>query len=1459
MIDIIKRNNSEYTYSAKDDLGNLILSFELKKTEDMWEVYNAIDYVTDINTLAATAELLFIDIMRLLGGNELLISNDVLKSKRLIFNELFSEDFLEEKGLFKGPGSWRYMSGPPIHETLDASARGYPLPQLLAPVFAPLENTAPDRVIINRDKCTTLRRYSKTKAVMIFEQTYKFRRMLNDLISEKKIASASNKDSPTTKTRVNNALLQKENDLIREISGMQQKMQKILASAYLVPLSNIIDLDYNEEGFNRNVSSLSAEVNAAIKFSIAAKRELSIVNQIIDFRKNQWDLEEKTEKTIEVTTAKKDLIEAQNKLTERKEQFISINEKLSAAEEQIAAKEKELAEAKGKLLQREQEISSANKKIFAKTGKQATVSEQVDDLISNLSEAQRKIETTEMALTVEKNSSKNFHALSNKITSLHATNAENAKADAEVMAQEIKNTKEELTKVVNANDEQQALLKEKLEALQSLRKEAFLIRATGVYLRNMKRIDTYGGELEIKAIADVIQWDLRIWSNNAGVLTSRRVPAGTLEESQLGHALNILESRSEDGIHMVYKPMRPVFSHEGLQLDGSVIDIPDDASCLFGACHRAFQIAMHGEGAQPENNDHLYIAAHAFRLRVCEYLSRNDAPIRKKFNVLIDNMNALFPPTEVVIYDEGGEYFSAADSKKLTALKEKAELEAILNSGRVYKTVSDELSTIYKSERFIENICKVIGQHYPEISDAGIRNLSKTESISSYKSLEDMDDYAILGEDRFSLDIIENDKEILSFFVGNAKAGDSASGNERFSISAAERYVNDLKTDEGVDARTVGGPIELQAIADIYNCQIYLKAFTGSTVFGAHQYSSSFIPAKSSKDPIKYINLALINAGTPDATFIRLNTTGEQEDTEIGSGNVYLACMDATDETVQTEIIDKVSLYLQKIVKATKYDPRKKNKVNDRINHYFYDYIYMGYKGPGQGELKEFDLIPKIPCVVDAFGLRDARKTCFKLANAILHEMGDEIASEMNSAAIIEHSSGNKDLSFHNSVNNRCFGRPLSSLPSLAKSSSMALEATSFGISVANAVVGENLTSVTPEIYNTLQSFSLLGGFFGSLIYCLNNYREERKRAADVQVFQTNLILNLPIDKISEIFTYDENDVKTLWPHKTNESFDRGLLSDSWQRHTCSKLSFTIRSTGESFSITKEKHTPNANGPRESITNLVERAQASESIRKNYAVPAVLMTMLAVNVVLAGFTFANIASQVTNATGAVPDNETEPTEAPTQLSVTSPITANVTIATSFLASLIMVADSYRATRRMRENELSEALNAIMKSYANNKGQLSKELSAQLQRFGVNGLLSNELITVPQMSNIQRSLFKAKQELNEYIVALDKEIEESKSYRDITHETMLLNDLKNIDALVDTANLENLHASSDALNQVTTAVLDVVSTPPQSSGRMSLNNALRRVSVTLQFSAASVRDVQPKEKGKRSSLPRFKMW
>lgn len=1416
-------------YTAHDDSDNPILSIDIELGGDgISEICKINSYTIDKSTLTSTAELLFLCIMEK-TSSIVRISSDILKEKKSFFMPLFSEDFLNTSDpVWHERSLLRYKP-----KTTDQTQEFIEFVKLVEDSL----QTKSILIAINPDNALAIIADINSKIEQITFLHAQLIQISQDLFKKKMSrmsnfaawASTLNNGDFNTNADDGKALMEAENTLMGHIYTVEKEMSYLKENFIL--LQESFKKITNGGLISNKIDVFASSVDAAIKTASTIKSELLIANAY------HAELEKKFS-ADEAANVKKEL-------------------QLTA---DIGMVKKELHETKERLIKQEQEINLANQAIFAKTGKQTPISEQVDELISNLSKLQGKLEDSYESLATEQSMANTFRGQAKESLELYLKETKNSKEVAELLTKKLNDIRRRI-KVANQDKvkfkSEIILLDREKEAVINLRRDAFISRAIIAYLRNMEKTDTDGGEIELQAIANMLNMNIELWENRGGAYCSLFIkPASAKNDTESTKTLKLLrilkKSQAVSSSNVTYNPISKDFI-ERLNEDKDVLlQVPEGASSLFSSCVRAIQIA--NDDTIPADNSFLIIAACWLRLQTCDYLSRNDTPLSEIFGKIIDdlykapeenNLSAkkqeqltlekeglsISNPSSATLnatLDEEEEVFIPAKKslrkKALPVYEEEEEFTPVnvlprpkeqptittvatntatsAASGDAYSIIENGLPVSCRNIRLIDNICKIVSQHYPEISDAKIKDRSEVHSISSNSSLESEDDYAVLWDSNFDTRFAENDAAIKRFLNGNEGVVEEESNDENTYdhpiYRIARRYVDYVEHTKN----HIGGPIEIQALADLNNWKINLNAFAGGIAHGKPQYSKVFEPS-TSKGNATSIPLVLVNAGTSRAGF-RL----EGANPESGPSSIYEACK--VTESDGKEIKSDVIAYLRKKIIPAPYISL--SKPDDGITRYFNSYIRSGDKGYGNDGIQEFDLIPAADCqcISDAHKLRAERKVIFKNANTILDiiikDLGAEISECAMSCAPLDMLNNLSSISRENLR--------------LKELGFAFLEILAFAMAATSYALGELNTSADPLTYKGLQSLSLTSTAVSSFLYCLTSWAEEKRKTKSVRDNQDTLVANLPLDKIRIIRLYDGSGKAINEPYTA--SYTHASLIANWSSDSCGRLGFTLSDSDKEFFITKQKNAPgvyvasNTTAQRNLRSQVEPFAQTASQMMQKPVIPA-LMGLTLINLGLTIATIINVDEQVRMAEDAT---------STTLTSVSSPETAKASIAFIAMPSLIMIANAYWP-RKQAEKELSNTLSAISRTYANNRGKLPKELAEMLQRLGVDAEHTKALMAAPQMESIQRSLFKAKNELREHIDLLKAEI---KVYNppENSQERQLLAMLENIEKMVDVSNMEELHRrGSESLNALKEAARVVVdfgevekSTQKPASNRMS---------------------------------------
>jgi len=225
-------------------------------------------------------------------------------------------------------------------------------------------------------------------------------------------------------------------------------------------------------------------------------------------------------------------------------------------------------------------------------------------------------------------------------------------------------------------------------------------------------------------------------------------------------------------------------------------------------------------------------------------------------------------------------------------------------------------------------------------------------------------------------------------------------------------------------------------------------------------------------------------------------------------------------------------------------------------------------------------------------------------------------------------------------------------------------------------------------------------------------------------------------------FTDESKNKKYTTPKRelTSES-----LLGKWSTNECIQITFHLNNNKEEVCITKAEYID----PKNKIMNKT--------------VPALLSLLSLSQIILTPLSVSNVYAQV----AACETNNTAPNAPNTTLAPTnhndclsnyqSPITAQINILVSSLTYIVLIVPEYFRRTRVCEQQMSQTLKTLVQTYSGNNGKLPQAISTLLQTFSVDGVLADSLTVAPQMENIERSLFKVRQDLNEYAVALQSHI------------------------------------------------------------------------------------------------------
>lgn len=1115
------------------------------------------------------------------------------------------------------------------------------------------------------------------------------------------------------------------------------------------------------------ITTLTSERNEATAQVEAARQNVTTLSADLE-RANEES--EQLQHRLEEETARASLAA---------ERITALSDELRRQQEESERNKIDLTYQISQLQEQLEEVIAEQKRIEANLAATALSRDEAEvrasELSAELSRALLSIEQLQSSLALEQESNNALREELRRLNNSRVAEEERAKEDAEALSAEIQSVKQQLQAARSGggvSPQYIALLEEKYRTLEKLRKEAFVKRAIRAYIRNMKKTDTKGGDIELQVIADTFGAEL-------------------------------------------------------------LANLRPETDSIFSSCVTAMQKE---ESADDHSNDLLEVAAYSLRLQVCGHLSSNDTVLRELF---MNMLEAIYKPYETLVftsqqspYTEDEKELAPARPKVETSYRKKSvqvveEKPAQTEEGTVagekhdaYHCIEQGLPTNCRQARLINNICKLVSQHYTEVADERVRAQSEAQSISSIDSLEDQEDYALLWDANFDMDFSGHETALNTFMHGSqsvVEVENTGIPADNPEYRVARRYVDYLERANDF----AGGPIEIQALANMYNWNISVRAFVGGIASGKPQYEKTFKPLRYKSNP-KSVSLILFKAGTKAAMF-RLES---EPDIEQSIDNLYHVCR--VPEKDGAIVKEEIIAYLRNQI-----SPRSRlalfSRGEDGISQYFYDYISRGYKGHGD-ELFEFDLLANADEAImqDALKLRAARKTFFKNANLVLEIIGNEIETELAEWAVPRIS---LDLSRSTTAIFRGRSGILPSCPD-------ALEMFALAVTVTSAVLGENFASAGPDAYRTLQGLSFAGNAIGSIIYSLAYWTEEKRRAKALRQAQDEFIASLPLDKISQ--------VKIVYASGEEEKFgtpsNHAILKTKWSAAKCIKFGFIMTGHRGELFITKQRNAPGsyAINPNAQTDLQIAADHFVQDVSQMTHQPMLLLlaVLATANLGLTIATEIDVDHQQTMATNSTLGNTTGSS---TLEFVSTPATANASIGITGASALFMLINSTCCgSRRFCENEVSEALSFISKTYTDNNGVIPRGIALLLQRFGVDSQSASALTATPQMENIQRSLFKAKQELDKHIVHLKSEIEKL-DYPEDSPTRKLLAALLEIQRLVDVSNITELHRKeSNVLEVLAVATNKAEDQSKAVSTHTAISSTVRRLSGILRFSASASR-------------------
>jgi archaellum component FlaC len=1036
--------------------------------------------------------------------------------------------------------------------------------------------------------------------------------------------------------------------------------------------------------------------------------------------------------------------QAQTRVSELENQDIILRQELNQAQASIKTEQEAATKLQEELVQVNAQLAGIKNDLRARDEIIARIEAQLKAATQTISEHEAQIATLraqlEKALQDFKQSEVQTARLQGHIDVLDQQYCQ-YRANESLTAQNLEDLIEEITALnadlailknsATASATEIAKLESQIAALEEIRKEKFVDKSIATYVASMSRRGTYGGAPEIQAIANIHGRSIEVWSIAGGGYvrnTQPFMPETPSAAYTMPIRILLLAGGSDVSAH--YVAISPSFDPTSRDMQQSdIIDIPGDGNCLFAACFKAHAIAINSD----VDDASLVESAYRLRLEVCSELENNDAILPNFFGNLLNRARTH-------------------------------------TSGIGITNLFDEIPNQHKLKNKIKNL---FSDYYKDLLPRDYMRSDSYSSASSSRTLQDLDDFTVLGAVDDALEFEDNDRKVATFLE-----------------EVADKYLIELGQAAYI---FVGGPIELEVLAEVYDYRIEVKAYKDDKYQGnvPPVYERTFganLPVTTT-----HISLALINAGTASARFIptaiNRNPLNIQPPTDLAilsaieqgqydNKSVFKACEDALNSITATtgksfdkkNMSDAVLAHLENkvlLAKKKSFNCFSKQKRDDGITHYFQDFILSDARDES---IREYDLITATELKKTANELRVVRKTVLKIADEIIKRCTDEIQKEMSTwrypiESLSDEPSHLKRLCKLTGLKLSHIRKPVNEAVHDAPRLLVAVWIINI-LTAYGEYANETLAAMKVSDTETVASITRVANFMTNCAYVARSFFEETKRVKELREVQRVCVENLPLEKLSEItFFPDQTGIGTI--KEPAGRLNRSDLAEKWVK--AERVEFKINGSGETFSITKA----------DIALSKWLKENLTQSLLVGVAILQVILTALSIRTLydelkmcepsnanatlvhelsdIVGIHEIVHTSDIQSVTPSISPTNRTTSEADCEYNLAMPDTTKANIFFTIFNIVLSGLSELAGPTRTFDYELSMALLAVQKSYEGNAGQMPIAISEIMTTLNVERSLSERLTNLPQPASIEKGVFKAIQDLKTRLEALKAHI------------------------------------------------------------------------------------------------------
>lgn len=816
----------------------------------------------------------------------------------------------------------------------------------------------------------------------------------------------------------------------------------------------------------------------------------------------------------------------------------------------------------------------------------------------------------------------------------------------------------EIDRALNAEKIQ--LLRVKINNLKKGRRNNFAYLASLTYIKSMRKINTPAGDIELQALANYLNNTINILCTyeEDQLYIRKTYKSEITNTTSANHIINLLLVLRQEEYY--FEALPNDIQHDPIIYDHSTITIPYGHD-LFDSYIKALkQIESKIDSAvatsanqmiQPEDHSLLYIAGYALRLRVCKYIEENVSNLETYFN----NIAITFENNYQVRISESA-------------------LNILLSYLPTKNNVKDKIKLI------------LMQNYVSYFRDEFTKSIGHIDSSDSDKTLDDISGVKNIFDTDISL---ETHEENVKLFLQTVSAN----------------YISSFNPTNSINMKVVGGPIEIQAIVDLFDINISLSAFRGSRTTQIPDYTKEFSKNPSEMDTKHKISLILIHAGTSEAAYISMDSNRDAETGPDVGRSIFVACARYTHMLSRGNLHNKVYLYLK--------NKKHKNRISglkytDEIKKCFEDYIYAGAKKHPH-KLTEMDLIfgsiiNEHPDSITnkAIFLHQERKSLFKSSKMIIKQLTTNLQDNIVDWPLT--SSIEEGTTLTPRLRNIRYTEKIATL--LLTLSML----TNIGTIVTSILSANDSIDLTPE------SMALAASLISYLQQFVNYNEIENKKKSVIKSLQNAFIHNLSKDLLSELYFIDAGVTKNMF---TDPDF-----ANSWSRITVTRAIFKFKDNRTQFSITK---------------------YASPFLDKIYQIRMQNVAMIT-NLSITTGELASSTAALGVSENPTLENDHRATYAATAFA-----------AISIFINFVMLAKQahFKSKNDICALEIKNALLG-MANTCSKKGtiRMPKIYTEMMLRFGDKGIMTRAFANAPKMQNIQRSIDKTREELKRQLVTLE---------------------------------------------------------------------------------------------------------